>query len=316
MKEEIIFKRRNRLKREVVITSKVLLYGYDNVSDAAKITYQVIDGFDWEDKTSGDSKGFAFPATETLATIRRTSVRTIERHLKELEAAGLLTRYRRRYQPSILYIEDISQAEIDRYLAEYVDSPQQNQGIGGKKPPKASLPAESVLPQPSRNDKNVGSGEGLETTKMSVVYMKEKEGKEKESNVNAGVQQKGSKRGGQPNSIGEILKRHRLPAPKPIEHSDDRLKRDVVAEELAQALDDPNSLGCYRMIAEKVPHPILYQTLASVKEAAEAGRIRKSRGALFVEIIKQYADSHEIDLGFQEGKARGAGKRPQRSDSQ
>ena len=50
MKEKIVFKRRNRLKKHFVNTSNVLLYGYQNVSDAAKITFQVIDGFDWENK--------------------------------------------------------------------------------------------------------------------------------------------------------------------------------------------------------------------------------------------------------------------------
>ena len=76
MPEEIIFRRRNRIKNDVVITSKVLLYGYAYVSDAAKITYQVIDGFDWEDKATKASKGCAWPASETLANIRKTTVRT------------------------------------------------------------------------------------------------------------------------------------------------------------------------------------------------------------------------------------------------
>lgn len=77
MEEALIFQRRNRLKKHFVTTSNVLLYGYVNLSDAAKITYQVIDGFDWESKETGDSKGYAFPAVETLAAIRHTTVRTI-----------------------------------------------------------------------------------------------------------------------------------------------------------------------------------------------------------------------------------------------
>ena len=83
MNDAVIFQRRNRLKRHFVTTSNVLLYGYPPLSDAAKITYQVIDGFDWESKATGDSKGYVFPAVETLATIRHTTVRTIQRHLKE-----------------------------------------------------------------------------------------------------------------------------------------------------------------------------------------------------------------------------------------
>ncbi len=50
MAEDIIFRRRNKLKKHFTNTSNVLLYCYAFVSDAAKITFQVIDGFDWESK--------------------------------------------------------------------------------------------------------------------------------------------------------------------------------------------------------------------------------------------------------------------------
>ena len=108
MQEAIIFKRRNRLKKHFVNVSNVLLYCYEYVSDAAKITFQVIDGFDWESKETGDSKGYVFPAVETIAKIRHTSARTIQRHILELIKAKLLTRIRQRNKPSILYIEEVS----------------------------------------------------------------------------------------------------------------------------------------------------------------------------------------------------------------
>ena len=59
--EAFIFKRRNRLKKHFVNVSNVLLYCYEFVSDAAKITFQVIDGFDWESKETGESKGWSEP---------------------------------------------------------------------------------------------------------------------------------------------------------------------------------------------------------------------------------------------------------------
>jgi hypothetical protein len=46
--ENVTFRRRNRLKKHFVITSNVLLFGYPHVSDGAKLTYQVIDSFDWQ----------------------------------------------------------------------------------------------------------------------------------------------------------------------------------------------------------------------------------------------------------------------------
>ena len=96
MNEAVVFKRRNKIKKDVVITSNVLLCAYKTLSDGAKITYQVIEGYDWEDKETKTSKGYVFPATETLARMRDTAEQTIRRHIKELVEAKLLTRARRR----------------------------------------------------------------------------------------------------------------------------------------------------------------------------------------------------------------------------
>jgi hypothetical protein len=128
------------------------------VSDAAKITFQVIDGFDWESKETGESKGYVFPAVETIARIRHTSVRTIQRHIRELIQAKLLTRIRQRNKPSILYIEEVSDEEVEKYFAFFA--------------PKEAQPV-SQLPErasQSRNDKNVVSDTHRETTKMSFAY--------------------------------------------------------------------------------------------------------------------------------------------------
>ena len=56
--------------------------------------------------------------------------------------------------------------------------------------------------------------------------------------------------------------------------------------------------GCYRVIAEKVPSGVIFQILASIKETWKEGKIKQSRGALFVNIIKNYAQSRSIELGF------------------
>jgi hypothetical protein len=141
--EDIIFKRRNRLKKHFVNVSNVLLYCYEFVSDAAKITFQVIDGFDWESKETGDSKGYVFPAVETIAKIRHTSIRTIQRHILELIKAKLLTRIRQRNKPSILYIEEVSDGEVDKYFQYFATKEKK---IDFEKPDTSTQ---------SRNDKNV-----------------------------------------------------------------------------------------------------------------------------------------------------------------
>lgn len=103
------------MRDHYTITSNVLLFGYPGLSDNAKITYQVIDSFDWTD-AAGTRKGFAYPSLRSLARIRGIERRTIRRHLAELEAAKLITRVEQTGQPSLLIIEDPSTEEAAKYL--------------------------------------------------------------------------------------------------------------------------------------------------------------------------------------------------------
>jgi hypothetical protein len=84
---------------------------------------------------------------------------------------------------------------------------------------------------------------------------------------------------------------------------DEILKRDYLAEEIATTLEDRNSLGAFRKIAEQIPEGIIREYLAKIKEAWQDGKIRKSRGALFISMIQQYSHNHNIDLGFHAGIA-------------
>ena len=89
--EDFTVRRRNRLRHHYTITSNVLLFGYKHVPEAAKLTYQVIDSFDWSD-AAGLRKGFAYPSLRRLAEIRGVEERTIRRHLGQLEQANLISR--------------------------------------------------------------------------------------------------------------------------------------------------------------------------------------------------------------------------------
>lgn len=284
MSEDFIFKHRNRLKNHFVNVSKVLLYGYRRLSDGAKITFQVIDGFDWEDKETGDSKGFVFPAAETIAKIRNTTTRTIQRHVKELEAAKLITRQRRKYKASVLFIETVSDKEAENYFNLL------------KKTGKARQTEKEVE---SRNDKNVVSEKRGETTKMSVLYKKEDEDfKEDENNVNEDFKTFKERKNGEAVALRDILMQYGLKRSKRTGKPDSLEKRDYLAEEIAEKLNDRRSLGCFRVIADKIPQEVIFEVLSSVKETANAGKIRESKGALFVMIIEKYAESRGVDLGF------------------
>lgn len=89
-----------------------------DLSDGAKLTYIVLDAYDWPD-SDGTSKGYVFPYQSTLAKVRGTSLSTIKRHLAELREAGLITveviatSSGRR---NVYWIEDASQEEFERYI--------------------------------------------------------------------------------------------------------------------------------------------------------------------------------------------------------
>lgn len=81
--------RRVRLTAHSTTISNAVLLGYPKLSDGAKLTYMVLESYDWPDK-DGYSKGKCWPSIETIATTRGKSYDTVARHLKELETAGLI----------------------------------------------------------------------------------------------------------------------------------------------------------------------------------------------------------------------------------
>ena len=118
------------------------------------------------------------------------------------------------------------------------------------------------------------------------------------NNVNEDLQISNKEEKGTVESLRDILSQYGLKKPDKLDQSGSVTQRDYVAQEIAKKLGDSKSLGCYRKIAEKIPQNVIFEILASVKDVALSGKIRQSRGALFVEIIKKYAHVRGIDLGF------------------
>ena len=235
--DNVTFRRRNRLKKHFVITPNVLLFGYPHVSDSAKITYQVIDSFDWEDG-DGLRKGFAFPSKARMADIRGLEERTVQRHIQELEAAGLITREARPGETNIYWIEDISEQEGRLYEEKF---------LGG--------------------DKNVSPG----ATKMSPEVIQREE---RLNDVASGT------------SSGKTWD-----APSEAE-------QQYLVHEMLAVLHDTESEGYYRRLAATVPKNIIFEALSLVKRAVAEGKIRKSRGALFVAIVKRACADRGVAVDY------------------
>lgn len=232
--EDFTIRRRNRLRHHYTIVSNVMLFGYHELSDPAKVTYLAIDSFDWGDGT-GKRKGYAYPSLGRIARGRGVDRRTIRRHLAELEKAKLITREERPGRPNVLVIEDPLEAETKKYLRTF-DDPGED---------------EVVLPTPDK----------------IVRPYKNEERQERQNLVNG--EQAHSGRG-----------RRRLGAvPK--------AKREYLANEMLTVLQDEKSLGYYRRIAETVEQHRIFEALSVVKQMSREGKIRKTRGALFVSFVRR-----------------------------
>jgi len=71
-----------------------------------------------------------------------------------------------------------------------------------------------------------------------------------------------------------------------------RNRRELLALDLANALDDRRGLALYLSYTRRFPEPVLRRALGIVKEIPSE-KIRKSRAAFFNYLICRYAKSHE-----------------------
>ena len=69
-------------------------------------------------------------------------------------------------------------------------------------------------------------------------------------------------------------------------------------QEIAEVLDDNHSLGAFRVIVDKIPKHQIRIFLSIIKDTFLTGRIKKSRGAMFISLAKDYARKNNITLNF------------------
>lgn len=267
--EPCLFRHRSPISREYVIVSRVILVGYPQLSDGAKLTYWVIYSHDWYEPSKKGRKGYVYPTIGRLAQLRHTTTRTIQRHLAELIQARLLTRVMRRGKPSILYIEEPSEAEIKHYRRRLPEGGDISVGGG----------ATLLSPQQEYEEKQINPINGVDKTLIEEGGSKDTDWK----------------------PIRALLDPERLRR-KPVESS------EWVANQIAAQTGDPNSLGCYRIIAERCAQALVFEALSLLKEARRDGSIRMSRGALFVGIMRRLC--RERGLPDPLGAAKGVPRAP------
>jgi DNA-binding MarR family transcriptional regulator len=113
-------KTRVRLTAHSTNISNVVLFQYKELSDGAKLTYIILESYDWSDG-NGMSKGRCWPSIETLAEARGKSYDTILRHLKELEKAKLIRieSGQERGTTNCYWLLEPSQTETEQYTQRF-----------------------------------------------------------------------------------------------------------------------------------------------------------------------------------------------------
>jgi len=75
-------------------------------------------------------------------------------------------------------------------------------------------------------------------------------------------------------------------------------EKELLAKEIAEELEDDHSLGAFRSVVDKVSEQKIRIFLSIVKDTHITGKIKKSRGAMFVSLAKAYAGKNNINLNF------------------
>jgi hypothetical protein len=75
-------------------------------------------------------------------------------------------------------------------------------------------------------------------------------------------------------------------------------EKEMLAKEIAEELNDNHSLGAFRIIAYKIPEQQIRIFLSIIKDTYLTGKIKRSRGAMFISLAKAYAGKNNINLNF------------------
>jgi len=75
-------------------------------------------------------------------------------------------------------------------------------------------------------------------------------------------------------------------------------KKEQLAKEIAEELDDSRSLKAFRVVVDKIPEQRIRIFLSIIKDTFLSGKIKKNRGAMFISLAKDYASKNNINLNF------------------
>jgi len=77
-------------------------------------------------------------------------------------------------------------------------------------------------------------------------------------------------------------------------------EKELLAREIAEEVVDDHSLGAFHAIADKIPEQQIRIFLSIIKDTYLTGKIKRSRGAMFISLAKAYAAKNNINLNFKQ----------------
>lgn len=82
-------------------------------------------------------------------------------------------------------------------------------------------------------------------------------------------------------------------------------ERDAyLLEELMEILKDAHSLPFYRQVVQQIPHHLIRRCLGEVRVSSQMGEIRKSPGAMFVDLLRRVCSDLRLEFPWGKNTAR------------
>jgi hypothetical protein len=80
------------------------------------------------------------------------------------------------------------------------------------------------------------------------------------------------------------------------QHPKEPAEIQLLVEDILEVCQDKKSKAFYKKVATLMPSQSIYRAIAEVKEVRDLGEVKKSKGALFTNLIKKYGREQGIEL--------------------
>jgi len=304
------------LKEEVTLrfyqTPKALFRNpkYKGLSLGPKLMYSILrDRLDISIKNNWkDEKGYIYLifSVEELASLLEIDRTAVMRYKKKLVEYNLIINKRLgQGNPNRIYV-----------LKPELSNGQKSQNTTSRSPKKGPLevpkcnPNDTYFNETNLNNVNRASIEGVVENSGGEIKENTAENKEdindirrkiKESLKEKGkynfIEPKDSEKDKNTDSKGKYFKN------RVVEeyHGPNRYRsreKELLAKEIAEELEDNHSLGAFRAVVDKISEQQIRIFLSIIKDTHLTGKIKKSRGAMFISLAKAYAIKNNINLNF------------------